>query len=116
MNVPIVSLVFRYLSILSTFRVPLQNVASKFALCEVRTGHQNQDLSLFTRMGVFSLLIVELDCDPLLDLLRFLCASNSSLCIHAEFSCSVDLHCTCDSDCGGSLIGSNNLPLRAVHR
>jgi len=32
-------------------RLYVQNVASKFALCEVRTGHQNQDLSLFTRMG-----------------------------------------------------------------
>jgi myogenesis-regulating glycosidase len=29
----------------------VQHVAAHFDLCEVRTGHQNQDLTLFTRMG-----------------------------------------------------------------
>ena len=32
-------------------RLYVQHVASHFDLCEVRTGHQNQDLTLFTRMG-----------------------------------------------------------------
>jgi len=32
-------------------RLYIQNVASHFDLCEVRTGHRNQDLALFTRMG-----------------------------------------------------------------